>query len=223
MEYGAIDRHLRQSLIRIVEETGARVEQRRIPTSREGFEWVFGGAATAADLLESSTESEWVAQCLEACGHEVIVADPNYALMYGHRDRRVKTDRRDVVALVEACRRGIYRPAHRVSAGQRAVRRDLRVREQLIRVRTQTINLLRAQLREEGYRLPSGGAEHAVDRLGRLPVPARVRDGLRPLVELLERLRPLIDERDRAAAQRAAADPVVRRLMTAPAVGPIAA
>jgi transposase len=42
-------------------------------------------------------------------------------------------------------------------------------------------------------------------------------------VELLERLRPLIDERDRAAAQRAAADPVVQRLMTAPAVGPITA
>ena len=28
-----------------------------------------------------------------------IVADPNYAPMYGHRSRRIKTDRRDVAAL----------------------------------------------------------------------------------------------------------------------------
>ncbi len=27
-------------------------------------------------LLEASTESEWVARCLERLGHEVIVADP---------------------------------------------------------------------------------------------------------------------------------------------------
>ena len=43
-------------------------------------------------LIESSTESEWVAQHLEALGHEVIVADPNYAPMYGSRSRKVKTD-----------------------------------------------------------------------------------------------------------------------------------
>jgi len=28
-------------------------------------------------LLEASTESEWVAHCLEGLGHEVIVADPS--------------------------------------------------------------------------------------------------------------------------------------------------
>lgn len=223
MEYGAIDLHLRQSLIRIVEDTGTLVVERRIPTSREAFERVFAARPPLRVLIESGTESEWVAQCLEACGHEVIVADPNYTLMYGHRDRRVKTDRRDVIALVEACRRGIYRPAHRVSAGQRAVRRDLRVREQLIRMRTQTINLLRAQLREEGYRLPSGSAERAGTRVARLSLPTHIRDGVSPLVELLEQLRPLIDARDRAAAQRAAADPIVQRLMTGPAVGPITA
>jgi hypothetical protein len=30
-------------------------------------------------LLESSTESEWVATCLEDLRHEIVVADPNYA------------------------------------------------------------------------------------------------------------------------------------------------
>jgi transposase len=53
-------------------------------------------------LLESSTEREWVATCLEDVGHEVAVADPNFAAMYGRRTRRIKTDRRDVAALAEA-------------------------------------------------------------------------------------------------------------------------
>jgi hypothetical protein len=66
-------------------------------------------------LLEASTESEWVAQHLETLDHEVTDADPNYAPMYGQRSRRVKTDRRDVAALTEACRRGIYRSADRRS------------------------------------------------------------------------------------------------------------
>lgn len=33
-----------------------------------------------------------MARCLEGLGHEVIVADPGFAPMYGMRRRRVKTD-----------------------------------------------------------------------------------------------------------------------------------
>ena len=122
-------------------------------------------------------KSEWVAQTVEACGHAVIVADPNYALMYGHRSRQIKTDQRDVAALVEACRLGIYRAAHRVSAVQREARRVVRIREQLVRMRTQTINQLRAQLRQEGIRLASGSAETVVRRLDALARPRRAAGG----------------------------------------------
>ena len=120
MEYGAIDLHKKESQIRIVAETG-EVLDRRIATTRDRFTATFWGRPRMRILLEASTESEWVAQHLEALGHEVIVADPNYAPMYGQRSRRVKTDRRDVAALTEACQRGIYRLAHRRSARQHAV------------------------------------------------------------------------------------------------------
>ena len=82
-------------------------------------------------LLEAATESEWVAQHLETLGHEVIVADPNFTAMYGHRSRRIKTDRRDVAALADACQRGCYRAAHRRSAAQRTVQAQLNVRREL--------------------------------------------------------------------------------------------
>ena len=223
MEYGAIDLHVKASLIRIVDAEGAVVLERKVVTTRAALTAVFGGRGRLRVLLESGTESEWVAQTVEACGHEVIVADPNYALMYGQRARRIKTDQRDVAALAEACRLGIYRAAHRVSAAQRAVRRTVRVREQLVRVRTQTINLLRAQLRQEGVRLPAGAAESVVARLAALELPADLRGALAPLRDLLTAVAPLIAGGDAAVAGQAAADPIVRRLMTVPGIGPVTA
>ena len=108
MEYGAIDLHAKESEIRIVNEEAAVV---------------FGGREPMRVLLESGTGSEWVARHLEGLGHEVVVADPNYTPMYGQRSRRIKTDRRDVAALAEANRLGLYRPAHRTSSPQRDRRR----------------------------------------------------------------------------------------------------
>ena len=223
MEYGAIDLHLKASLIRIVDADGAVVLDRTVATTRVALTQVFDGRAPMRVLLESGTESEWVAQTVEACGHEVIVADPNYALMYGQRARRIKTDRRDVAALAEACRLSIYRAAHRVSAAQREARRVVRIREQLVRMRTQTINQLRAQLRQEGIRLSPGAAETVVRRFDALAVPAAVRAGLAPLRAVLASLAPLIAEATADVGARASADPVVRRLLTVPGIGPITA
>ena len=75
MEYGAIDLHKVKSEIRIIDEAGRVVLEQRIATSREAFAQGFGGRAPLRILLESGTESEWVAQCLEALGHEVVVAE----------------------------------------------------------------------------------------------------------------------------------------------------
>src|SRR5579864_8816367 len=130
MEYGAIDLHKKESQIRIVTEEGEVID-RRIATTRDRFSTIFLGRPRTRILLEASTESEWVAQHLEQLGHEVIVADPNYAPMYGHRSRRIKTDRRDVAALADACRQGTYHVAHRRSARQHVVQCQLNVRQEL--------------------------------------------------------------------------------------------
>lgn len=223
MEYGAIDLHSKESVVRIVTAGGAAVLHRRVATTRAALSGVFNGRPQLRILLESGTEREWVAQQLEALGHEVIVADPNYAPMYGQRSRHIKTDTRDVAALAEANRLGIYRVVHRVSAAQRTVRRQLQVRDQLVRMRTQIINLMRGQLRSEGLRVRSGRAESVVLRYQTMEVAAPLRAVLEPLVPILTALAPVIAAADAAAQQSAEADPIARRLMTAPGVGPITA
>jgi transposase len=223
MEYGAIDLHTKESEIRIIDEAGAVVLERRVSTTRERLTAVFGGRAPLRVLLESGTGSEWVAQHLEALGHAVIVADPNYTPMYGSRTRRIKTDRRDVAALAEANRLGIYRAAHRVSAAQRDIRRRLRVRDQLVHVRRQAINLLRAQLRAEGVRVPTGAAESFGARFERSTVSTAARAAMAPLLELLGAVAPLIARAEQWTHTAARADAVTQRLMTAPGVGPVVA
>ena len=165
-------------------ETGQLIE-RRIRTDRESFAKWLGNRPKARILVESSTESEWVARCLEELGHEVIVADPNFSPMYAQRSRKVKTDRRDARALCEACELGAYRPAHRSSDSSRALRAQVAVREALVQTRTRHISLIRALLRQQGYRMRSGGGATFADRVGELDLPEGLRVQMAPLLEVM--------------------------------------
>ena len=223
MVYGAIDLHMQYSQIRIVDETGVVVREQRVVTSRERLVKAFEGLGPMRILVETGTESEWVAQALEAAGHGVVVVDPNYAPMYGAVQRRVKTDRRDVAALTEANRRGWYRPAHRTSAAQRPVRQALRARRQIVQMRSGAVALIRSLVKQEGYRLPRCGAERVPARLATLSLPAALTAILAPLVRMIETATTAIGTMDEQLETRAAADPLVQRLQTIPGVGLIVA
>jgi transposase len=222
MDMIGIDLHKRESQLCTLAPDGSVTEQ-RIGTSRERFTAVFGNRAPARILLEASTESEWVAQWLEALGHEVIVADPNYAPMYATRSRRVKTDKRDARTLAEALRLGAYRPAHRVSAAPRHVRAELAVREALVRTRTRYIAIAKAFVRREGLRVPSSESHLVAKRVATMEVPPLLEAELDPLFAVLEPLNAQIKSADRRITAFAQADPIVALLATAPSVGPLTA
>jgi transposase len=103
MDFVGIDLHKTSSQICTLSE-GGEITERRIKSTKASFDEVFAGKPPARILVEASTESEWVACHLEWLGHEVIVADPNFAPMYATRDKKIKTDKRDARALCEACR-----------------------------------------------------------------------------------------------------------------------
>jgi transposase len=197
--------------------------ERRIATTRERLTAVFGARRPMRVLLESGTGSEWVAQHLETLGHEAVVVDPNYAAMYGARSRKVKTDKRDVAALALANRRGVFRPAHRASAPARDLRRQLRVRRQLVQQRAALIHLVRARLRQDGRRLGSGTAEHVLTRLDRVALPPALETTLAPVRTMLATLTTTLTEIDERLEAQAVADPVTQHVMTVPGVGPIVA
>ena len=222
MDSIGIDLHKRESQLCTITEDGELVEQ-RITTSRERFTAVLGSRPPARILLEASTESEWVAQHLESLGHTVIVADPGFAAMYATRSKRVKTDKRDARTLCEAVQLGAYRAVHRASDAQRALRAQLAVRDALVRTRTRYVALIKAAVRREGLRLPSGEAEQTVAKLAALPLPAHVHASLAPLVAVWRPLQREIAAADARLTELARHHPVVMRLCTMPSVGPVTA
>jgi transposase len=222
MDHIGIDVHKNASQVCIRTETGQLIE-RRIRTDRDSFAKWLGQRDKARILVESSTESEWVARCLEELGHEVIVADPNFAPMYAQRSRKVKTDRRDARALCEACALGAYRPAHRSSEASRALRAQVAVREALVQTRTRHISLIRALLRQRGYRMRSGGGATFAERVGELELPEALRDQMAPLLEVMRSVNAQLKAADKALAEQAKTHEVAKRLCTAVGVGPVTA
>jgi transposase len=222
MDSIGIDLHKRESQLCIITDDGELIE-RRIVTSREWFTAVLGGRPPARILLEASTESEWVARHLEALAHTVIVADPGFAAMYATRSKRVKTDRRDARTLCEALQLGAYREIHRASDAQRQVRAQLAVGDTLVRTRTRYVALIKAFVRREGLRIPSGDAEHTVTKLQAMVLPPHVFDELAPLVVLWTPLNAEIAAMDERLLALAKDHPVVRRLRTMPSIGPVTA
>jgi transposase len=223
MFYGAIDLHTKHSEIRVIDAAGAVQWSRRIVTTREGLVAAFAPFTPLRILVEAGTESEWVAQALEEAGHAVIVADPNHAPMYGTRRRAVKTDQRDVVALAEANRRGWFKPTYRVSAAQRAVRQQLRVRRQLVQARSGLIAVAKALVRQAGGRLRGGSAEALPARIAGLALPAALAETLAPVAATIAQLSATVATVDAQLAAGAAGDPILRRLQTVPGVGPVVA
>ena len=187
MDHLGIDVHKKESQICILAEGGELIEQ-RIRTEPARFAAVLGERPRARIVLEASTDSEWVARCLEGLGHEVIVADPNFAPLYATRTRKVKTDRRDARALADACLLGAYRPAHRLSDPQRHVRGRLTVRDAVVRTRTRYISLIRALLRQQGYPVPSGSAEGVLHRVRAMTRPGRLVSTIAPLLAVMRHL-----------------------------------
>jgi transposase InsO family protein len=126
MDYVGIDVHKKESQICIIADGGELIE-RRVRTEPGRFAEVFERRPLARILLEASTESEWVARCLEGLGHEVVVADPSFAPMYAARRRTV----------YYAYRRGGFQalfPRARADRGRsRAIAAELA--EQILRVK----------------------------------------------------------------------------------------
>ena len=220
MDHIGIDVHKRERQLCILAEGGELIEQ-RIRTERERFAAVLG--ARPRIVIEASTDSAWVARCLESLGHEVMVADPNFAPMYATRPRKVKTDRRAARALADACVLGAYRRAHRLSDLQRHVRGRLLVRDALVRTRTRYISLIRALLRQHGDRGPSGSAEAFAARVRALAVSGPLLSLIAPLLAVMRHLNRQLAYSDEMIELVSTHDERVQRLRTVPSIGPVTA
>lgn len=157
-------------------------------------------------------------------GHEVRLIPPAYVKPFL---RRQKNDAADAEAICEAAQRPNMRFVAVKSEGTQGAASVFRVRELLIRQRTQTINALRGHLTEFGEVVPQGAWNArrliALVEMPESDLPDAARATLQVLIEGLRHLEERIATLDAEIARRAREDETARRLMTIPGIGPLIA
>src|SRR5689334_12509937 len=157
-------------------------------------------------------------------GHTVRLIPPSYVKPFV---KRQKNDAADAEAIREAAQRPNMRFVAVKDEEQQASAVLFRARDVLVRQRTQCINALRGHLTEFGWVVPKG-TTHVATLIDQVEdpschLPESARAVLKVLVTSLKALEENIGLLDEEIGRRSKEDPVARRLMTIPGVGPITA
>jgi transposase len=184
----------------------------------------FSGQPPCLVAMEACASSHHWAREIAALGHETRLIPPAYVKPFV---KRQKNDMADAEAICEAAQRPTMRFVTPKSAEAQAAGVVFRTRDLLVRQRTQLINALRGHLAEFGFIARQGpGHVGKLIELVRDPssdLPSEARPVLAVIAESLEAVQAKISTLDAQIAARAKADPVARRLMTIPGVGPVVA
>jgi transposase len=214
----------RKSQLCVKDEKGKLLAEIRVDTNPISIADALRPFPGARVLIESSTSSEWVAHVLESIGCDVVVGDPRFGPMYAHRNKKIKTDKRDAEGLCTALTMGAFSPAHRKSQKARELQTMLLARNSIVHSRSRLINLVRAASEREGIRLGGcSGGDQFLDELVEHTFPMWLADSLAPAVTEIASLTEQIRLYDSDATRTAKRDVVAQNLMTVYGVGPLTA
>lgn len=174
--------------------------------------------------MEACSSSHHWARELRALGHDVRLMPPAYVKPYV---KRQKNDAADAAAICEAVTRPSMRFVALRSIENQAMLMHHKVRETLVRQRTQILNSLRGHLAEIGV-IAAQGPRNARALAGLLregdpAIPSAVASALQPLVIQLDHLEEEIVRCDAEITRLAKADPVATKLLSIPGIGPVTA
>ena len=175
-------------------------------------------------VMEACASAHYWGREIMALGHEVRLVPPIYVKPFV---KRQKNDETDAEAICEAALRPTMRFVAVKGEAQQARAMLFRVRDLLVRQRTQAINALRGHLAEFGIVAPQGrahvaGLALALDEAASgLPAPVHELGGL--LLDRIAALDAKIAGLDREIHLHARRDADAARLMTIPGIGPICA
>ena len=165
--------------------------------------------------LEEGTQSAWLYEILSPHAEEVVVVVPE-------RRRGPKSDKRDAWTRADELRTGaittrVYKAPTHLAALKNAVRGHLMAVRDVVRVK----NRLKAIWRSRGIRSTAGVYEPKARGGWIKQLPASYRPLAERLGRQLDVLEPLREEAERSLLKEAKTHTVVRKLSTAPGMGPI--
>jgi transposase len=203
-----------------IDETGNAVLRREL--RRGQVETFFAKQKADEVVLEACGAAHHWGRRLGALGHTVKLVPPQYVKPFV---KRGKNDRIDAEAISEAAARPSMRFVPVKGAEEQAAASVLKVRELLVRQRTQTINALRGHAAEFGIVAAKGRGKLAelAERVAAADMPQAAKAMLGLLGEEVDRLDKRIGELDRKIEAMHRDSATSQLLAEIPGIGSIAA
>jgi transposase len=138
----------------IDQDSGEMIEEGRLRTTPEALKRRFASEQSLRIAIEAGTHSPWVSRVLEACGHEVLVANARkLRLIYANKRKTDEVDAENLARLARLDPKLLYPLKHRGEDSQSHMA-IIRSRQALVGARTQLVNHVRGAVKSFGGRLP---------------------------------------------------------------------
>jgi transposase len=217
--YIGLDVHAQSCTAAVMGPSGRHLREQRLETNGEVLRGFVCSVAGQRHLcVEEGLHSDWLYELLEPVVDEIVVAIPE-------KQRGAKNDSADAWARADELRRGavareVFKAPRRFTALRQAVRVHRMVQVDLVRAK----NRWRAVLRSRAIPV-SGEAVYKPTNRQRLikQLPASHRAAATVLGEELDTLQDVYEQAEQLLQDEAAKTPEVRRLATAPGIGPVRA
>ena len=223
--FAGLDVSLEETAICIVDETGVIVKETRAASEPDALVVVLQELGLPLDRvgLEACSLTAWLHDELRGAGWPAICIETRQAkAAMGAMPN--KTDRNDARALAQIMRTGWYRAVHVKSKASRIWRSLLVARRTVLNEMRGIENVVRALLRETGLKLGTPSRKDFVERARALmagdAVMTRVAE---PLLTILTTMLREFGRLTKQVLDVVRAEPVCRRLMSVPGVGPLTA
>jgi transposase len=223
--YVGLDVGLESTSICVIDRHGEIVREGKAETSSKAIREFLKRLSLSGGLvgLEACSVSDWLAPALIARSLPVVCIEARHAR--GILKANInKTDANDARGIAVMLRMGVYRRVHLKTPDSRLLRALLTARRVLLIKAVALESAIMGLVRTFGLKMPkvrSDRFEAHVRKL--LQVEPALSSVIEPLLTARACLRREFERLDEQVAAAVKADPVCRRLMTAPGVGPIAA
>lgn len=173
--------------------------------------------------LEAGATSEWIGGHLLDEGFPVVCLESRH-VKAALSAMTVKTDRNDAQGLAQIVRTGWFKAVHLKSAAGQRLRTLTAARKSAVRAVTANEQVIRGLLRPLGLKIGAVTRARFEAKVRQLLGTDRHLLGIfEPLLQMHKNLRESLADLHRLVLRTVRADPICRRLMTMPGIGPVTA
>ncbi|HEY0122514.1 MAG TPA: IS110 family transposase [Rhizobium sp.] len=224
--YAGLDVSVKETSVCIVDERGTIVRERKTVSHPADLVALLSDPQLHLERvgLEAGPLSQWLYEGMAKAGLPVICIETRHTKAFLKAHTPNKSDRNDARGIAQMMRVNLFRPVHVKTLTSQKRRAMLTARKMLQEKAIAIENDIRGLLRNFGLKVGPIGTVKFEERIRELinDAPDLVAI-MEPLLAGRKKLREEFAKLDRQVLKEAKYDPVCKRLMTVPGVGPIVA